>query len=57
MGITFGIISIKGLLSFSLYADTALVKDKQLLDEILRNTLQEIDYLYDYLTLSSPKNF
>lgn len=52
-GIGCSMLTYRGYLHLSLIADKALIKDEQILSEILENIVHEIDDLYDKLNLSS----
>ncbi|XP_076287010.1 uncharacterized protein LOC143212282 [Lasioglossum baleicum] len=51
-GIGCSLLTYRGYLHLSLIADKALVQNEKVLAQILENTVQEIDNLYDRLTLS-----
>lgn len=51
-GIGCSLLTYRGYLHLSLLADKALVQDEKALSQILEDTVNEIDKLYDKLTLS-----
>ncbi|XP_033340305.2 uncharacterized protein LOC117228585 [Megalopta genalis] len=51
-GIGCSLVTYRGYLHLSLIADKALVPNEKALTQILESTVQEIDHLYDKLTLS-----
>lgn len=51
-GIGCSLLTYRGYLHLSLIADKALVQSEKALTRILENTVNEIDNLYDRLTLS-----
>lgn len=51
-GIGCSLLTYRGYLHLSLIADKALIQSEKALTKILENTVNEIDNLYDRLTLS-----